>query len=210
MASPRIENGIVVGTSGAKYENKNPLAIHLLREFDRAVSELAAHVAPERILEVGCGEGHIVNLLLDATNASILATDLSESVLDDARQTVSSDRVTFRVADLMEIEPVEPSPDLVVCCEVLEHLPNPQGGLEALQRQRANWYLLSVPREPIWRMLNMARGAYLKDFGNSPGHLQHWSQRQFLKFIGQAFEPVIVRAPLPWTVVLCRSHDRYA
>jgi len=196
MASPRIENGIVVGTSGAKYESKNPLAIHLLREFDRAISELAAHAAPKSVLEVGCGEGHIVKLLLDVIDAPILA--------------ISSDRVTFRAADIMEIDPVEPAPDLVVCCEVLEHLPDPQGGLEALQRQRGNRYLLSVPREPVWRMLNMARGTYLKEFGNSPGHLQHWSQRQFLKFIGQAFEPVIIRAPLPWTVVLCRPHDRAA
>jgi len=210
MASPRIENGIVVGTSGAKYDSKNPLAVHLLREFDRVISELAAHAAPKSILEVGCGEGHIIKLLLDNTSAPILATDLSESVLDDAKQAISSDRVTFRTADIMEIDPVEPAPDLVVCCEVLEHLPDPQGGLEALQRQRANWYILSVPREPIWRLLNMARGAYLRDFGNSPGHLQHWSQREFLKFIGQAFEPVIIRAPLPWTVVLCRPHDRPA
>ncbi len=122
----------------------------------------------------------MVKLLLEATDAPILATDLSESVLAEAKQAVPSDRVRFRVADIMALEPVEPAPDLVVCCEVLEHLPDPLGGLAALQRQRANWYLLSVPREPIWRALNMARGAYLKDFGNSPGHLQHWSQKGFL------------------------------
>ena len=210
MTSPRIENGVVVGTSGAKYESKNPLAVYLLSEFDRAISELAANAAPKSVLEVGCGEGHVIKLLLEVTNAPIVATDLSESVLEDARRAISSDRVRFRAADIMELEPLEPAPDLVVCCEVLEHLPDPQGGLEALQRQRANWYLLSVPREPIWRALNMARGTYLKDFGNSPGHLQHWSQKGFLKFISQAFEPVIVRAPLPWTVVLCRPHDRPA
>jgi len=210
MTSPKIKDGVVVGTSSDKYESKNPLAIHLVKGFDRAISELAAHAAPKRVLEVGCGEGHIVKLLLEATDASIRATDLSESVLEDARQAVTSDRVTFQAADIMTTPPLEPAPDLVVCCEVLEHLPDPQGGLEVLRRQRADWYLLSVPREPIWRGLNMARGAYLKDFGNSPGHLQHWSQRQFLKFIGQAFEPVIIRAPLPWTVVLCRPHDRHA
>jgi hypothetical protein len=30
-----------------------------------------------------------------------------------------------------------------------------------------------VPREPIWRIGNMARGRYLGDLGNTPGHIQH-------------------------------------
>ena len=36
-----------------------------------------------------------------------------------------------------------------------------------------------MPREPLWRGLNMARGAYLKDLGNTPGHVNHWSKRSF-------------------------------
>ena len=34
---------------------------------------------------------------------------------------------------------------------------------------RGGHLLVSVPREPLWRGLNMARGAYLKDLGNTPG-----------------------------------------
>ena len=203
----RIENGVIVGTSGDKYDQTNPLARYFVSQFDRAISELAREVGPASVLEVGCGEGHVTRLLLDATDARILATDLSATVLKEAEENLSSDRVTYRAVNLMSLEPLKPAPDMVVCCEVLEHLPNPQDGLAALWAQRAEWYLLSVPREPIWRAMNMARSAYLKDFGNSPGHLQHWSQRGFLRFIGQALKPVVIRAPLPWTVVLCQPHD---
>ena len=42
---------------------------------------------------------------------------------------------------------------------------------------RARALLVSVPREPLWRGLNMARGAYMRDLGNTPGHVNHWSKR---------------------------------
>src|SRR5262249_25709502 len=158
-------------------DNSNPLAQYLIRQFDRAISDLAAHSTPAKILEVGCGEGHVTRLLLNSTNAEILATDISAIMIAEAEQNLTSDRVTYQVADVMAIPPVQPTPDLVVCCEVLEHLPDPQQGLIALAAQKARWYLLSVPREPIWRVLNFVRGAYVNDLGNSPGHLQHWSQR---------------------------------
>ena len=203
----RIENGVVIGTAGGKYDHTNPLARYLIGQFDRAVSELAAHAAPSSVFEVGCGEGHVTKLLLEATEAQILATDLSATVLAEAEEVLASDRVTYRPMDVMSLEQMKPPPDLVVCCEVLEHLSDPRAALKRLLGQRAKWYLLSVPREPIWRLLNMSRGAYLTEFGNSPGHCQHWNKRAFVRFIGQAFKPVMVRTPLPWTVVLCRPHE---
>lgn len=200
----RIENGVVIGTSSDKYTSANPIARRLVAGFDRAISELAAIAAPASIVEVGCGEGHIVGLLLQATTASIHATDLSSALVEEARDNIQSDRVTFATGDVMTMRPSDPAPDLIVCCEVLEHLPDPMGGLRALRAHNARHYLFSVPREPIWRALNMARGAYVGDFGNSPGHLQHWSRRGFLNFVTSMFEPIEVRSPLPWTAVLCR------
>ena len=48
---------------------------------------------------------------------------------------------------------------------------------------RRGYLLVCVPREPLWRGLNMARGAYLKDLGNTPGHLNHWSKRSFVALL---------------------------
>jgi 2-polyprenyl-3-methyl-5-hydroxy-6-metoxy-1,4-benzoquinol methylase len=204
----RIEDGLVIGTAGDKYKSKNPIARYMVREFDRAISELAAQVAPETIVEYGCGEGHVVELLLKATNARIHATDISPTCIADAQSNVSSERVTFAVENIMTMTAVAAPPaDLVVCCEVLEHLNNPQKGFEALLALKAKHYLLSVPREPLWRILNFSRGAYVKDWGNSPGHLQHWSKRGFLKFIGRQLTVIAVRSPVPWTVVLCQPNE---
>ena len=44
------------------------------------------------------------------------------------------------------------------------------------------------PFEPVWRLGNMARGRYLKDLGNTPGHVNHWSRWSFRRFVATRFE----------------------
>ena len=55
--------------------------------------------------------------------------------------------------------------------------PTPSTRVAEMARCAERHLLVSVPREPLWRMLNMARGAYWSDLGNTPGHLNHWSRR---------------------------------
>jgi 2-polyprenyl-3-methyl-5-hydroxy-6-metoxy-1,4-benzoquinol methylase len=194
------EDGLVVGTAG-KYQTKNPIALALLAGFDRTVAELSAHADPRTIMEIGCGEGHTAELMLNATKANILATDISTLMVTKVRAALPKERATVQVFDVMA-DTAPNAPDLVACLEVLEHLTDPEEGLDRLLRINAKTYLLSVPREPIWRAMNMARGAYLSEWGNSPGHLNHWSKSGFLRFIERRLRPIEVRSPLPWTFVL--------
>ena len=78
-------------------------------------------------------------------------------------------------------------------------------GLARIAELAQPWALLSVPREPVWRALNLARGAYVRDLGNTPGHLNHFSKSAFERFLSTRFELVEVRSPLPWTMALCRA-----
>jgi SAM-dependent methyltransferase len=92
--------------------------------------------------------------------------------------------------------------DLVVAVEVFEHLPDPPAALAELDRVCRGHLIASVPFEPLWRMGNMARGRYLRDLGNTPGHVNHWSHRGFRSFVDGRFEVVEAARPLPWTMVL--------
>jgi 2-polyprenyl-3-methyl-5-hydroxy-6-metoxy-1,4-benzoquinol methylase len=114
---------------------------------------------------------------------------------------------SFQVRSVYELEPERDSADLLVCCEVLEHLEDPDLALATLQRVATGHLILSVPREPIWRVLNMVRGKYLKSFGNTPGHIQHWSSSKFNELVGNYFDIVEIRTPLPWTMLLCRARS---
>ena len=99
------------------------------------------------------------------------------------------------------------SAELIVCCEVLEHLQNPQKAFKSLQRIVKKNLILSVPREPIWRLLNFMRGKYLSEFGNTPGHIQHWSRYSFIKTVSRYFDIIEVKSPLPWTMLLCQNKN---
>jgi SAM-dependent methyltransferase len=90
---------------------------------------------------------------------------------------------------------------LVVGLEVLEHVPQPERALADIARVCRGTAILSVPREPIWRAGNMARGRYLKDWGNTPGHVNHWSSGAFERFVRTRFDVGDIARPVPWTMV---------
>ena len=200
------EDGIVVGNAYDKYGSKNPLVRWIMKGFADALSGFIAKVKPRTIHEIGCGEGYWI---FDWRKQGIEArgSDFSEKVIALARENAKDQGVSpavFALRSIYDIEPVSDSAEMIVCCEVLEHLDQPDAGLEALQRVATDYVILSVPREPIWRALNLVRGKYLTTLGNTPGHIQHWSTRKFLDFAGQYFDIVEVKTPLPWTMLLCR------
>jgi ubiquinone/menaquinone biosynthesis C-methylase UbiE len=114
------------------------------------------------------------------------------------------------VKSVYDIERPQDAADLIVCCEVLEHVDAPERALEAIARVAERDVILSVPREPLWRVLNMARGKYISQLGNTPGHLNHWSSRGFVEMAQRYFDVIAVRKPVPWTMLHCRVRTRGA
>jgi 2-polyprenyl-3-methyl-5-hydroxy-6-metoxy-1,4-benzoquinol methylase len=94
--------------------------------------------------------------------------------------------------------------DVATAIEVLEHVPDPEHTVAEMARCATRYLLVSVPREPVWRMVNMARGSYIKDWGNTPGHLNHWSKRSFVALLSKHGTVVEKRSPFPWTMLLVR------
>ena len=204
MNSPPEAQENVLGNFEDKYASQNPIARALVRGFLDAVTELLLQAKPEgkRILEVGCGEGKLATQLLHAipTPARYLATDLS---LDRLRDNHALDpRVESMEASIYELPFADDSFDIVVCCEVLEHVEDPVAGLAELARVSGGKVLLSTPWEPVWRAMNMARGKYLRQLGNTPGHIQHFTRRQLESLARRSLDILAVRKPLPWTVIL--------
>lgn len=200
------ENGVVVGNTYDKYGSQNWIVKRLMAGFESALSGLVERVAPQSIHEVGCGEGYWVLRWLEA-GLQARGCDFSATAIDLARENAREhgrDAEAFRVKSIYDLEAGSDTADLVVCCEVLEHLDDPDAGMRALQRVVSGHLIVSVPREPLWCALNLARGKYLKSLGNTPGHVQHWSSRGFASWVSQYFEVLEMRSPLPWTMLLCR------
>ena len=207
VAGGRVEDGIVIGNTFDKYGSRNPIVHRIMRGFDDALCGLVAKAAPGSIHEVGCGEGYWVSRWLEA-GIDARGTDFSAQVIAMARGNARAsgfDERRFEVRSIYDVTPERDSAGLIVCCEVMEHLNDPEGAMRALQEIVTQDLIISVPREPLWRLLNMVRGKYLTHFGNTPGHLQHWSKRSIVALAARYFDVVEIRSPIPWTMLHCKK-----
>jgi 2-polyprenyl-3-methyl-5-hydroxy-6-metoxy-1,4-benzoquinol methylase len=206
IAGGAKEDGVVVGNYYDKYGSRNPIVRWMMNGFDSALSLFVSKASPRSIHEIGCGEGYWV-LRWNAEGLQARGCDFSKKVIEIARENATSRGLPpslFESRNIYGLDATQDSAELVVCCEVLEHLEDPQAGLSALQRVVGRHLIVSVPQEPLWRTLNLARGKYLTHWGNTPGHIQHWSKAGFIKFVSKYFEVVEARSPLPWTMLFCR------
>lgn len=200
------EDGVVVGNAYDKYGSRNPVVKWMMTWFESALSDFVAKASPQSIHEIGCGEGYWV-LRWNEKGMQVRGCDFSKQVIKIARENAAGRGLSpslFESRSIYDLDAEQDSADLVVCCEVLEHLDNPEAGLKGLQRVVERHLIVSVPQEPLWCALNLARGKYISRWGNSPGHIQHWSKSGFIHLVSKYFEVVEVRSPLPWTMLLCR------
>jgi 2-polyprenyl-3-methyl-5-hydroxy-6-metoxy-1,4-benzoquinol methylase len=200
---------VVAGNVYPKYTTANPLARLLVANFMANLRDLVQRSGARQVHEVGCGEGFLARHLA-AEGHAVRGSDLSPATIAQARRRSLgiTPPIAFQVADLYRLEPDRDAAELVLCCEVLEHLPDIPRALGVLGELARPHLIASVPREPLWRILNVARGRYWSELGNTPGHLQHWSARGFVALLARRFEVVEVRNPLPWTMALCRARPR--
>lgn len=166
------------------------------------------------IFEAGCGEGEVTEHAYEhfMGKAHIDAFDISEAIITENKKRAEEAGKDIRyytgdIYDLSGTVDEDARYDLLICSEVLEHTENPTEIVRAFGKQNIRYMLLSVPNEPIWRILNMARGKYIGSLGNTPGHIQHWSTGSFVRMLKEAgLNPVEIRKPLPWTMVLIRKN----
>ena len=189
-------------TKQRKYITHNPISRFLVARFFREISRLIARSACESVLEIGCGEGVLLHHLRpQLARARIVALDIDRA--DVTTALCNSPFANYAVASAYALPFREGAFDLAVCCEVLEHLDDPDQALREMQRVVSEYCVVSVPSEPIWRVLNLLRGAYVRQWGNTPGHVNHWSHKTFRLCLERYFDVVETVHPLPWTGALC-------
>jgi SAM-dependent methyltransferase len=178
---------VPTGNTFDKYGSGNPLVRRLMAGFEGTLDELFGIAAPSSVLDVGCGEGILTEQWAQRLgDQRIVGLDLDDPKLGAEWARRGRPNLEFVIG------------------EALEHIPAPDLVVAEMARVASRWLLVSVPREPLWRMLNVARGAYLRELGNTPGHLNHWSKRAFVELLGRHGDVIEARSPFPWTMLLVR------
>jgi 2-polyprenyl-3-methyl-5-hydroxy-6-metoxy-1,4-benzoquinol methylase len=196
---------VPTGNTFDKYGSQNPVVRRLMAGFHGTLDELWDRAAPSSVLDVGCGEGVLtVEWAKRLNDGRVVGIDLDDPKLRAEWEQRKRPNLEFRAEEATRLTFADGEFDLAAAIEVLEHVPEPEATLAEMARVARGHLLVSVPREPLWRGLNMARGAYWRELGNTPGHVNHWSKRGFVSLLSRYGAVEEARSPFPWTMLLVR------
>ncbi|MBI2984490.1 MAG: class I SAM-dependent methyltransferase [Candidatus Kerfeldbacteria bacterium] len=192
-------------TNRQKFATGNVVVQRLINRFHHQISNLVAELQPQNILEVGCGEGFLLDVLhRRLPEVPILGLDNSQDALSDGHRLFPDLPLEF--GDIYHLVQPDRSWDVVVASEVLEHLDRPNEALAELHRVAQRYVVLSVPWEPWFQLGSLARGKHLQRWGNHPEHLNRWNPVTFRRLVSQRLvvERMSTQSSFPWMIVVAR------
>jgi 2-polyprenyl-3-methyl-5-hydroxy-6-metoxy-1,4-benzoquinol methylase len=199
-----VLNAQALGYLVGKYKERNLISRLLVDHFYRSLRRVVELLEPaDRILEAGCGAGISslrIRQMLRGQHFEVSDVD------DNAIRQFEKIRfpIPFRQESVLALQRTGGEFDCVFLLEVLEHVEDYEKALSEIFRVSRKYVVVSTPNEPLWRILNVLRGKYLRDRGNTPGHINHWSRSALVSLIGKYGEVVRVYRPIPWTIVVAK------
>jgi len=188
-------------TNLQKYKSRNPLKQLFLRRFmDRLLTVLADAPKPERVLEVGCGEGMVLKAFAERwPDVALTGVDISPPALEVAREL--NPTATIHTGNAYDLQFANNAFDHILCLEVLEHLETLEKAMDELVRVAGGRITISVPHEPWFRLGNLAVLSHASTWGNPPDHRNHWRVRTLIPWIAEWLDVERVETAFPWIIV---------
>ncbi len=187
-----------------KHKTSSSLQKKLLANFNSVLLEEVKKINPDSILDVGCGEGFTLEKIRKAgIGKKLEGVDFLDRAIELGKK--EHPKLTLKQGSIFDLKYKDNSFDLIICSEVLEHIDDPEKGLQELVRVSKKYCLLSVPNEPFFMMGNFLRGKNLSRFGNDIEHINHWAFWQFKNMVSQYMTIRTVRYPIPWTLIVAEK-----
>src|SRR4051812_12329934 len=128
------------------------------RKFERICELVRMKLPCEAFLDAGCGDGRYLAALAAELPARRAGVDLSERILETARGRVEAD---YRQASLEQLPFADGEFDLVLCSQVIEHVPDAGRAVDELARVLRPGATLVIStdneRNTVTRVLNAPR-----------------------------------------------------
>jgi 2-polyprenyl-3-methyl-5-hydroxy-6-metoxy-1,4-benzoquinol methylase len=187
----------------AKYHDSSLIVRYANTRFFNTINTLVDSISPNRILDLGCGEGMVLDQIGARYSILPVGIDIDADRVYLAMSQTS--RFPYVIGSAQELPFKNNAFDMVMILEVLEHVGEPETALQEALRVTSKYLLASVPNEPWWRIGNMIRLKYLSEWGNTPEHINHWTVKGFKRFIQGRFHILRVETPVLWTFILAKK-----
>lgn len=190
----------------AEYENPNQITQFLLSNFFNTIKKCIGRLeATDKLLEIGCGCAMSSQRIFKMLKGQCFEASEFDQRLVNNLQNINLP-FPVRQESVFELKRDDNSFDCLLLLEVLEHLNDYELALHELFRVSNKYVIISVPNEPIWSFLNLLRGKYIQDKGNTPGHVNKWSVKTLEVLLSKYGQIEFLATPLPWIVALVRKY----
>jgi ubiquinone/menaquinone biosynthesis C-methylase UbiE len=136
------------------------------------------------VLEVGCGEGFVLDYLVKRNPMLTLSgIDQNPAAVRMASQ-ITARGITYACADGQHIPYPDSAFEMVIISEVLEHVhTDPTEILREAMRVSRRYLLITVPREPYFQAITDCLLAFRTI--NDPEHINFWTKPQLQNWLRQ-------------------------
>jgi 2-polyprenyl-3-methyl-5-hydroxy-6-metoxy-1,4-benzoquinol methylase len=185
-----------------KYQEKSRLKRGLIKRFVERFHSLFLRANPvASVLEVGMGEGFLSGYLSERfPGVRFEGLDTDEVSLQRAAQLFP--RIRTHHGTIYDLQSRAGDFDLVMCCEVLEHLADPDRALAEIVALGPKRAIFTVPHEPYFMLSNLLRGKNVTRFGNDIDHHNHWGKGSFEQLLSKRFDIEELTASYPFLLAL--------
>jgi ubiquinone/menaquinone biosynthesis C-methylase UbiE len=184
-----------------RHTTTNPLYRWHMDAFHDHIFAFVEQAGPDSVLDAGCGEGFgLHDLAVRDVSLDLTGIDLDEEAVAYARARFGS-VASFDHGSILDLPYGDATRDLVLCSEVLEHLPRPGTAVAELKRVARTHVLITVPLEPYFQALNDV--AQWLGISGDPEHVQFWNHASFQAFIKTHFDQATFARKHIYQLALC-------
>lgn len=150
------------------YSSGNPFIRYINNKRLDEICKLLPRNKEIKILDAGCGEGQLLERISKLKYKNLYGADVTKVALEDARKKV---KAKLFLQNLNKMSFPDKFFDVVICTEVIEHIPDYKKALNEFKRvlKKKGLLIISFPNEPLCILMRLAflRNPKIKDHVNS-------------------------------------------
>lgn len=162
--------------------HKNPIVRYQENNRVNKLLKLIGNCQNKRILDIGCGDGHLLKLIKEG---DLYGIDLDKNMVKQARKNTEA---TIIQSDCTNIPLPSQAFDTIICSEVLEHVEQPEEAIGEMRRliKTRGKIIINVPNERIvlaakWALKKIKMPIKGIHPGMTPAHLRIYTTKTIKK-----------------------------